>query len=104
VEPERRGPPAQKIRVADDVEGRNVERGTTMPDRKRKVGPDPGGFPEGQCQRFHDFIWSARSQILVRFPTIALFSPPAIICSDSESMPRHRSAPARERGACGGRI
>ena len=53
VEAELGGAAAQKIRIADDIEWRHVEFGAPMPDRKRKVGADPGGLAERQCQWLH---------------------------------------------------
>ena len=48
------GATAEKIRVADDVERRYVKLGAPPPDRQGKVGADPGGFAERQCQRLHE--------------------------------------------------
>ena len=48
------GTPTQKVGVGDDVEWRKVEFGALMPDRKGKVGADPGGLAERQCQGLHD--------------------------------------------------
>ena len=57
VEPEPSGAAAEKLRVSDDVERRQLQLGASTPDRQGQVGPDPGGLAERQCQGLHDLAY-----------------------------------------------
>ena len=53
------GAPADKIRIGDQIKSREIEFGPSTPDRHGKIGADPGGFTERQCQRLHVSLLSA---------------------------------------------
>jgi hypothetical protein len=47
------GAPAEKLGLGDDIKGRYVKLGAPLPNSQRKIGADPGGFAERQCQGLH---------------------------------------------------
>ena len=90
VEPEDARAALKKIRVADQIKGRQVELDASPPDREREIGTDPRRLAEGQRQRK-----------LPRALICLLCTRSSPVCGSRRgiSWPRHRSAWRTAAGA-----
>ena len=59
---------AQKFRIGDEIKWRKISSAASTPDRNGKIGADPGGLAERQCQRQHGSLLS------LYFASVILYS------------------------------